>query len=94
LSEENNELLILSVRESTSGHETKQTPVATGFHAYLFLKFKLDSLTNSMLKSDSLVWLTQPHRTPQLNSEEEDALLEEGGQSKFDNLVISTKLKM
>jgi len=31
LSEENNGLSILSVRESTSGHETKQTPVATGF---------------------------------------------------------------
>ena len=31
LSEENNGLSILSVRGSTSGHETKQTPVATGF---------------------------------------------------------------
>ena len=49
LSEENNELSILSVRESTSGHETKQTLVATGFQAYLF-ESKLDSLTNSMLR--------------------------------------------
>ena len=31
LSEENNDLSILSVRESTSGHEIEQTPVATGF---------------------------------------------------------------
>ena len=35
LSEENNDLSILFVRESTSGHEIEQTPVATGFQAYL-----------------------------------------------------------
>ena len=45
---------------------------------------KLDTLTNSMLKmSDSLARLTRPHGAL-LNSEEEDALLEEGGQSEFD----------
>jgi len=47
LSEENNELSIPFVRESTSGHETKETPVATGFQAYLF-ESKLDYLKNSM----------------------------------------------
>ena len=84
LSEDNNDLFILSVRESTSGHEKKQTPVATEFQAYLF-KSKFDSLTNSMLKmSDSLARFTQPHGAP-LNSEEEDALLEKGGQSESDS---------
>ena len=54
LSEENSDLSILSVRDSSSGHEIEQTPVATGFQAHLF-ESKLDSLTNSMLKmSDSL----------------------------------------
>ena len=61
LSEENNDLSILSVRESTSGHEKEQTPVATGFQAYMF-ESKLDTLTNSMLKMlDSLARLTRPH---------------------------------
>ena len=83
LSEESNDVSILSVRESTSGHEIAQTPVATGFEAYTF-ESKLDTLTNSMLKmSDSLARLTRPHGAL-LNSEEEDALLEEGGQSEFD----------
>ena len=31
LSEENSDLSILSVRDSSSGHEIEQTPVATGF---------------------------------------------------------------
>ena len=31
LSEENSALSILSVRDSSSGHEIEQTPVATGF---------------------------------------------------------------
>ena len=31
LSEENNDISIPSVRESISGHEIEQTPVATGF---------------------------------------------------------------
>ena len=58
LSEENNDLSILSVRESASGHEIEQTPVATGFQAYMF-ESKLVTLTNSMLKmSDSLARLT------------------------------------
>ena len=35
LSEESNDLSILSVRESTSGHEVAQTPVATGFEALI-----------------------------------------------------------
>ena len=83
LSEESIDLSILSVRESTSGHEVAQTPVATGFEAYTF-ESKLDTLTNSMLKMlDSLARLTRPHGAF-LNSEEEDALLEEGGQSEFD----------
>ena len=60
LSEENNDSCILSVRESTSGHEIEQTPVATGFQAYMF-ESKLDTLTNSMLKMlDSLARLTRP----------------------------------
>ena len=49
LSEESNDVSILSVRESTSGHEIAQTPVATVFEAYTF-ESKLDTLTNSMLK--------------------------------------------
>ena len=53
LSEENNDISILSVRESASG------------------------------LADSLARLTRPHGAF-LNSEEEDALLEEGGQSEFD----------
>jgi len=48
LSEDNNDLFILSVPESTSGHETKQIPVATGFRAYPF-ESKLDSLTNGSM---------------------------------------------
>ena len=36
LSEGFNDLSILSVRESTSGHEIEQTPVATGVYAYVF----------------------------------------------------------
>ena len=78
-SEGDNGLSILSVRESSSGHGIEQTPVATGFQAYVF-ESKLDTLTNSMLKmSDTLARLTRP-----LNSEEENALLEEGEQSEFD----------
>ena len=58
LSEENNDLSILFVRESTSGHEIEQTPVATGFQAYM-PESKLNTLTNSMLKmSDFLARLT------------------------------------
>ena len=83
LSEENNDISILSVQELISGHEIEQHPVATGFQAHMF-ESKLDTLTNSMLKmSDSLAGLTRPHGAL-LNSEEEDALLEEGGQSEFD----------
>ena len=56
-SKDKNDLSILSVRESTSGHEIEQTPFATGFQAYVF-ESKLDTLTNSMLKmSDSLACL-------------------------------------
>ena len=45
---------------------------------------KLDTLTNSMLKmSDSLARLARPHGAL-LDSEEEDAPREEGGQSEFD----------
>ena len=45
---------------------------------------KLDTLTTSMLKmSDSLTRLTRPYGAL-LDSEEEDALREEGGQSEFD----------
>ena len=83
LSEENSDLSILSVRDSSSGHEIEQAPVATGFQAHLF-ESKLDTLTNSMLKmSDSLARLARPHEAL-LDSEEEDALREEGGQSEFD----------
>jgi len=83
LLEENSDLSILSVRDSSSGHEIEQAPVATGFQAHLF-ESKLDTLTNSMLKmSDSLARLARPHEAL-LDSEEEDALREEGGQSEFD----------
>ena len=82
LLEENSDLSILSVRDSSSGHEIEQAPVATGFQAHLF-ESKLDTLTNSMLKmSDSLARLSRPHEAL-LDSEEEDALREEGGQSQF-----------
>ena len=61
LLEENSDLSILSVRDSTSGHEIEQAPVATGFQAHLF-ESKLVTLTNSMLKmSDSLARLARPH---------------------------------
>ena len=81
-SEENSDLSILFVRDSSSGHEIEQTPVATGFQAHL-LESKLDTVTNAMLKmSDSLARLARPH-SALLNSEEEDALLKEGGQSEF-----------
>ena len=73
LSEENNDISILSVRESFSGHEIEETPVAIGFQAHMF-ESKLDTLTNSMLKmSDSLARLTRPH-SALLTSEKEDAL--------------------
>ena len=77
LLEENSDLSILSVRDSSSGHEIEQAPVATGFQAHLF-ESKLDTLTNSMLKmSDTLAPLARPHEAL-LDSEEEDALREEG----------------
>ena len=83
LSEENSDLSILSVRDSSRGHELEQAPVATGFQAHL-LESKLDTLTNSMLKmSDSLARLARPHGAL-LDSKEEDTLREEGGQSEFD----------
>ena len=83
LSEENSDLSILSVRDSSSGHELERAPVATGFQAHL-LESKLDTLTNSMLKmSDSLARLSRPHGVL-LDSEEEDTLREEGGLSEFD----------
>ena len=83
LLEENSDLSILSVRDSSSGHEIEQAPVATGFQPHLF-ESKLDTLTNSMLKmSDSLARLARLHEAL-LDSEEEDALREEGGQSEFD----------
>ena len=83
LLEENSDLSILSVRDSSSGHEIEQAPVATGFQAHLF-ESKLDTLTNSMLKmSDSLARVARPHEAL-LDSEEEGALREEGGQSEFD----------
>ena len=79
LSEGDNDLSILSVRESTSGHDIEQTPVATGFQAYVF-ESNLDTLTNSLLQLlDTLAQLSRP-----LSSEEENALLGEGGQSEFD----------
>ena len=82
LSEENSDLSIRSVRDSSSGHKIEQTPVATGFQAHLF-KSKLDTLITSMLKmSDSLARLAKPHGAL-LNSEEEDVLLEESGQSEL-----------
>ena len=57
LLEENSDLSILSVRDSSSGHEIEQAQVATGFQAHLF-ESKFDTLTNSMLKmSDSLACL-------------------------------------
>ena len=49
LLEENSDLSILSVRDSSSRHEIKQAPVATGFQVHLF-ESKLDTLNNSMLK--------------------------------------------
>ena len=83
LSEQNSDLSILSVRDSSSGHELEQAPVATGFQAHL-LESKFDTLTNSMLKmSDSLARLARPHGGL-LDSEEEDTLREEDGQSEFD----------
>ena len=84
LSEENSDLSILSVQDSSNGHELEQAPVATGSQAHL-LESKLDTLTNSILKmSDSLVRLARAHGTL-LDSEEEDTLREEGGQSEFDS---------
>ena len=80
LLEENSNLSILSVRDSSSGHEIEQAPVATGFQAHLF-ESKLDTLANSM--SDSLARIARPHGAL-LDSEEENALREEGGQSEFD----------
>ena len=63
--------------------KVEQASFATGFQAHLF-DSKLDTLTNSMSKmSDSLSRLAQTHGAL-LDSEEEDALREEGGQSKFD----------
>ena len=63
LLEEISDLSILSVRDSSSGHEIEQAPVATGFQAHLF-ESKLDTLTNSMLKMwDSLARLARPHET-------------------------------
>ena len=57
LLEKNSDLSILSVQDSSSGQEIEQTPVASGFQAYLF-ESKLDTLTTSMLKmSDSLARL-------------------------------------
>ena len=83
LSEENSDLSILPVRDSSSGHELEQAPVATGCQAHL-LESKLETLTSSMLKmSDSLARLARPHGAL-LDSEEEDTLREEGGQSEFD----------
>ena len=41
LLEENSDLSIISVRDSSSGHEIEQAPVATGFQAHLF-ESKLD----------------------------------------------------
>ena len=74
LLEENSDLSILSVRDSSSGHEIEQAPVATGFQAHLF-ESKLDTLTNSMLKmSDSSARLARPHEAL-LDSEEEDDLV-------------------
>ena len=61
LLEENSDLSILSVRDSSSGHEIEQAPVAPGFQAHLF-ESKLDTFTYSMLKmSDSLARLARPH---------------------------------
>ena len=51
LLEENSDLSILSVRDSSSGHEIEQAPVATGFQAHLF-ESKLDTLTNSVYVED------------------------------------------
>ena len=71
------DLSIVSVRESTGGHETEQTPVATGFQTHVF-ESKLDILTNSMLiMSDTLQRLAQPHMAL-VTPEEEGALLAEG----------------
>ena len=83
LSEENNDSSILSVRESTSGHEIEQTPVATGFQAYT-CESKLDTLTKSMLKMlDPLARLSRSHGAL-LNSKEKDGLFQEGGLREFD----------
>ena len=83
LLEENSDLSILSVRDSSSGHEIGQAPVATGFQAHLF-ESKLDTLTNFMLKmSDSLARIARPHGAL-LDSEEENALRKKGEQSEFD----------
>ena len=93
LLEENSDLSILSVRDSCSGHEIEQAPVATGFQAHLF-ESKLDTLTNSMLKmSDSLARLARPHEAL-LDSEEEDALREDGRQSEFDPTVRTLSQKL
>ena len=95
LLEENSDLSILSVRDSSSGHESRASFVATGFQAHLF-DSKLDTLTNSMLKmSDSLSRLAQPHGAL-LDSEEEDALREEGGQSEFDSTerILSQEINL
>ena len=95
LLEENSDLSILSVRDSSSGHEIEQAPVATGFQAHLF-KSKLDTLTNSMLKmSDSLARLARPHEALS-DSEEEDVLREDGRQGEFDPTVriLSQKINL
>ena len=95
LLEENSDLSILSVRDSSSGHEIEQAPVATGFQAHLF-ESKLDTLTNSMLKmSDSLARLARPHEALS-DSEEEDALREDGRQIEFDPTVriLSQKINL
>ena len=95
LLEENSDLSILSVRDSSSGREKEQAPVATGFQAHLF-ESKLDTLTNSMLKmSDSLARLARSHEAL-LDSEEEDALREDGRQNEFDPTVsiLSQKINL
>ena len=93
LSEENSDLSILSVRDSSSGHEIEQTPVATGFQAHLF-ESKLDTLTNSMLKmSDSLTRLAPPHEA--FLDSEEDVLSEEtnleSGELPYEDLFKNTE---
>ena len=62
LLEKNSDLSILSVQDSSSGHEIEQAPVTTGFQAHLF-ESKLDPLSNSMWKmSNSLARLARPHK--------------------------------